>query len=205
MVRAFAAQPTRWCRRYLTMYWGEVEMRRREFVTTSLAVAALATGSERILASPAPAAAADVPFPKAPGLTKYVSEFVVNTKYEEISQDVLALGKKSILDGFGLALAGSASTMAPLVHEYLKGLGLDGGKSTIIGTALKAPPRFAAFANGISIHADDFDDTQLAAAKDRVYGLLTHPSVPVLSPSLALCELGKRSGKEFTLAYHVGV
>jgi hypothetical protein len=47
-----------------------------------------------------------------------------------------------------------------------------------IGTAgicLKIAPRFAAFANGVGIHADDYDDTQLAVAKDRVYGLLTHP------------------------------
>ena len=34
------------------------------------------------------------------------------------------------------------------------------------------PARFAAFANGLAIHADDYDDTQLAVAKDRVYGLL---------------------------------
>ena len=31
------------------------------------------------------------------------------------------------------------------------------------GTSIKAPARFAAFANGVFIHADDFDDTQLSA------------------------------------------
>jgi 2-methylcitrate dehydratase PrpD len=28
--------------------------------------------------------------------------------------------------------------------------------------------RFAAFVNGVGIHADDYDDTQLAMAEDRV-------------------------------------
>jgi 2-methylcitrate dehydratase PrpD len=59
--------------------------------------------------------------------------------------------------------------------------------------------------NGVSIHADDFDDTQLAAAKDRVYGLLCHPTVSVLPPAFAIAEHGGVSGKDWTLAYHVGV
>jgi 2-methylcitrate dehydratase PrpD len=67
------------------------------------------------------------------------------------------------------------------------------------------PARFAAFANGISIHADDYDDTQLAVAKDRVYGLLTHPTAPALPPALALAERDRRSGLDMMLAYQVGV
>src|SRR5438045_8928949 len=70
---------------------------------------------------------------------------------------------------------------------------------------MKVPSRFAAFANGVSIHADDFDDTQLSAAKDRVYGLLVHPTVPVLPAVLAVTEGRAMSGKEFMLAYHLGV
>ena len=80
-------------------------------------------------AAAADAASPAAEFPKAPGLTKYVAEFIVNTKYEDIPGDVLDLGKKSILDGFGLALAGSASTMAPLVRRYVQGLGLGDTKS----------------------------------------------------------------------------
>src|ERR1700730_11595677 len=177
-------------------------MIRRDFVKSSLVAAALAAGNERLAASSRPAETA--PLPKAPGLTKYVTEFVVNTKYGDIPPDVLELGKKSILDGFGLALAGSASVMAPLVRQYLQGLGVN-GKASIIGSGMKAPARFAAFANGVSIHADDFDDTQLAVAKDRGDGLLTPPSVTTLTPAFAICELAQRSGKDFMLAYHVGV
>lgn len=144
-------------------------------------------------------------FPEATGLTKYIAQFVLNTRYEDIPSDVLALGKKSILDGFGLALAGSAAESGPISRQYIQSLGLCEPRSTIIGSSLKSAPRFAAFVNAISIHADDFDDTQLAVAKDRVYGLLTHPTAPVLPPSFAIAELRKVSGKDFLLAYHLGV
>ncbi len=176
-------------------------MIRRDFFKGSLAMAAWGMAGGQLSAAPC----SEAPFPKAPGLTKYVSEFIVNTQYDDIPEEVLELGKKSMLDGFGLALAGSVSVMGPLVREYLQSLEFRDGKASVIGTGIKLPPRFAAFANGISIHADDFDDTQLSAAKDRVYGLLTHPTVPVLPPGFALCEEGGRTGKDLVLAYQVGV
>ena len=70
---------------------------------------------------------------------------------------------------------------------------------------MKASPRFAAFANGVSIHADDFDDTQLSLGNDRVYGIADASHRSVLPPAFALSELGRRSGKDLMLAYHVGV
>lgn len=144
-------------------------------------------------------------FPSAPGLTSYVARFVVETNYEAIPADVLELGKKSILDGFGLALAGSRAQSGPICLAYLDSLGICQGKSTLIGSPRKTAPQFAAFVNGVSIHADDYDDTQLSAAKDRVYGLLVHPTVPVLPAAFAIAEQGGVSGKEFMLAYHVAV
>src|SRR6266702_4464010 len=155
-----------------------------------------------------PAKGADVTpaaeFPKTPGLTDYVGRFVVNTTYEDIPADVIELGKKSILDGLGLALAGSRAQTGTICRQYLEDL-ICGGKAIVIGSALRTSPRFAAFVNGVSIHADDFDDTQLSAAKDRVYGLLVHPTVPVLPAVLALSESRNISGKELMLSYHVGV
>jgi 2-methylcitrate dehydratase PrpD len=177
-------------------------MRRRDFGKVSLAAmasnmltsgfksAALASGGE---------------FQKSPGLTDYVAKFVVTTKYVDIPADVIELGKKSILDGLGLALAGSRAQTGSLCQQFLEQAGVCDVKATIIGTARKTSPRFAAFVNGVSIHADDFDDTQLSAAKDRVYGLLVHPTVPVLPAALALAERGRFSGKELMLSYHLGV
>jgi 2-methylcitrate dehydratase PrpD len=140
------------------------------------------------------------------GPTDYVAAFVSETIFADIPKDVAHLGKRSVLDGIGLALAGARSECGHIARQYLKNLGIEAADgATVIGSALKVPARFAAFANGLAIHADDYDDTQLAVAKDRVYGLLTHPTAPALPPALALAERGKRSGADFMLAYQVGV
>src|SRR3954463_2565632 len=105
-------------------------MKRRDLFKNSLAASALAglagvaPRARRAPAAPGPApAAAPAPapeFPKAPGLTKSIGEFMVGTRSEDLPADVLELGKKSILDGFGLALAGSVSAMGPLVQKYVQ-------------------------------------------------------------------------------------
>jgi 2-methylcitrate dehydratase PrpD len=177
-------------------------MRRREFGKTSFAAIGASLFANTVTIAENPESA---DFPKTPGLTKYAGEFVVRTKYKDIPTDVIELGKKSILDGLGLALAGSRADSGPISRKFVEQSGACLGKSTIIGTNQKTSPRFAALLNGISIHADDFDDTQLAAAKDRVYGLLTHPTVPVLPAIFALAEQRTASGKEWMTAYHLGV
>ncbi|MEQ1884993.1 MAG: MmgE/PrpD family protein [Bryobacteraceae bacterium] len=144
-------------------------------------------------------------FPNQEGLTLRVAEFVANTKYEDIPKDVIELGRKSILDGLGLALVGSVAESGKICREYLQAQGFGSTGATVIGSKLKAPPRFAAFANGVGIHADDYDDTQLAVAPDRVYGLLTHPTAPCFSAALAVAESKGISGHDLMHAYQLGV
>jgi 2-methylcitrate dehydratase PrpD len=149
------------------------------------------------------AAAADA---KQPAATAYVGAFIVNTRSADIPASVLDLARKSILDGIGLAFAGSVAETGAITRKYLESTGLTQTKgATIIGSSLKAPARFAAFANAVGIHADDYDDTQLAVAKDRTYGLLTHPTAPVLPAALAIAETHGMSGREMMLAYNLGV
>lgn len=138
-------------------------------------------------------------------LTQYVADFITGTGPGDIPDDVIALGKKSILDGFGLALSGNHAASGRLVRDHLGSLGLGAGPALVIGSDMRIAPRFAAFANGVAIHADDYDDTQLAVAKDRVYGLLTHPTAPCLPAALAIAERDRASGADFMTAYHVGV
>jgi len=176
-------------------------MRRRDFGKTSFgAIAATVLGNT--VEAPQPVRPGE--FPKTPGLTNYVGTFVTQTEYQDIPSNVIELGKKSILDGLGLALAGSRAESGSISRKYVEQTDVCNGKATIIGSTLRTSPRFAALLNGISIHADDFDDTQLAAAKDRVYGLLIHPTVPVLPAIFALAEQRAVTGKEWMLAYQVG-
>src|ERR1051325_2038515 len=62
-------------------------------------------------------------FPKAEGLTREVAEFIVGTRYDDLPADVVELGRKSILDGLGLALCGSVAETGPPSREYVKLVG----------------------------------------------------------------------------------
>lgn len=182
-------------------------MKRRDLLKSIVPVGATLMLSKRIFGTESqtqtePAGKRPV---EGSGLTKYVAEFVLNLKYEDVPADVISLGKKSILDGFGLALAGSMADSGPISRKYAGYFGASREKSTMIGASAKASPRFAAFVNGVSIHADDFDDTQLAIAKDRVYGLLTHPTAPVLAAAFAIAEANNISGRDLMAAYFAGV
>ena len=144
--------------------------------------------------------------PDTQSLTAYVASFVATTRTAAIPPEVRRLGKRFILDGLGLALCGAVSPASRLIREYLKSLSCRSDQGvTVLGSDLCLAPRFAALANGTSIHADDYDDTQLAVSKDRVYGLLTHPTAPVLPAVLAFCECDHRSGEDLLTAYLVGV
>src|ERR1700722_8340405 len=122
-----------------------------------ICAAATASGAFGCPASPQ---AADPPkpsraeFPNVEGLTREVAEFILHTRYDDLPADVVELGRKSILDGLGLALCGSGADTGRLSRDYVKSIGLANGASTILGSSMKTAARFAAFVNGIGIHAD---------------------------------------------------
>jgi 2-methylcitrate dehydratase PrpD len=138
------------------------------------------------------------------GLTQEVARFVAKTKYRDLSEDVIAAARGFILDGIGVALAGSTDECSRIVQAQIRQMG---GKeeATVLGTALSVPMARAALANGVAAHAMDYDDTQLSTSKQAVYGLLTHPTTPVLNAALAVAEKNKTSGKDLLLAYVLGV
>lgn len=139
-----------------------------------------------------------------PNVTRQIAEFALKTAFEDIPEPVMELGKKSILDGVGLAIFGSTEKTAHILEAYFSDCASPNGV-TVIGRKERLKPRFAAFTNGVAMHVSDYDDTQLAVKKDRVYGLLTHPTTPVLPAVLALGETNKSTGKQALTAYHVGV
>src|SRR5260370_42156645 len=81
-------------------------------------------------------------FPKTPGLTEYVGQFFLGTKYQDIPQEVIELGKQSILDSLGVALAGSRAENGSFSRKYLANIGTRHGKATIIVSAQKNSSRF---------------------------------------------------------------
>ena len=138
-------------------------------------------------------------------LTDDLSHFVTTVRLADVPDAVLDAAKRSIMDGLGLAVAGSRTAAAHLARAEVESYGCGVAEATALGTRLRLPTRFAAFLNGLAIHADDYDDTQLAVLPDRVYGLLTHPTAPVLPAALAIAEQRGASGADLVLAYLAGV
>jgi 2-methylcitrate dehydratase PrpD len=144
------------------------------------------------------------------GLTARVSRFISGTPLDAVPTGVIRAAKHSILDGFGLAVAGARTEGVAIAAAEVASYDCRSGEATVLGPGTRLPARFAAFLNGMAIHADDYDDTQLAVLPDRVYGLLTHPTAPVLPAVLALAEHrvtehGGASGADLLAAYLIGV
>jgi 2-methylcitrate dehydratase PrpD len=140
------------------------------------------------------------------GLTHHVASFIQSTSYKDIPKDVIETSKKSILDGIGLSIAGLKSHAGQLALQFISNQAPINAPCTVIGGKDKTSMRLAAFINGLTMHADDYDDTQLAVKSDRVYGLLTHPTAPCLPAVLAVAECKKSvTGKDFLLAYNLGI
>ncbi len=140
---------------------------------------------------------------KATGLTHEIAAFIVGTLYEDLPPESVRLAKRCLIDGTGVILAGSTDQASVIMRQYLESVG---GKpeSAVLGSKLRVSAAAAALANGISGHVDDFDDTQLSASPERIYGLLTHPTTPVLSATFALGEAMGMSGKDCLTAFLLG-
>ncbi|MDR5674899.1 MAG: MmgE/PrpD family protein, partial [Armatimonadota bacterium] len=136
------------------------------------------------------------------GLTAEIARFVLENP--PIPDSVLERATRHLVDGVAVMLAGAAAESGRISREHLRELG---GKpqAVVVGSRLRAPLQLAAWANGTAAHALDYDDTQLATDPRSVYGLLTHPTAPVLPAALAAAEYVGASGAEFLDAYVVGV
>ncbi len=184
-------------------------MHRRNFIKSAVGVGAAygvlgpITGAS---AAPSPDKGGEPSFQLHSDITSYVASFIAGARYADLPPDVIELGKKSLLDAFGLALVGGKSKGGQILRSYFDSLGcVPSGGVRVLGTSQRLPLRFAAFANGVSIHMEDFDDTQLAVARDRVYGQLTHPTAPVFPAAIGIADTMQVSGRDFMLGYHVGI
>ena len=136
------------------------------------------------------------------GVTEEIARFA--TEERAIPDDVRTLAANHLVDGVAVMLAGATEESGAIVRAHLSEM--DGRpQAGILGTRLRAPLQLAAWANGTAGHAMDYDDTQLATDPQSVYGLLTHPTVPVLAAALAAVEGTGASGAELLDAYIVGV
>jgi 2-methylcitrate dehydratase PrpD len=138
-------------------------------------------------------------------VTKEAAAFATNLKFQDLPDEALRIARRCVLDGLGLMFAGSDQPCTNIVKRQSMGLGIVPEAIALGAEATKLAAPLAALINGTAGHAMDWDDTQLSVTPDRIYGLLTHPTIPPLAAGLALSEkIGKVSGKDFLTAFLAG-
>jgi 2-methylcitrate dehydratase PrpD len=136
--------------------------------------------------------------------TSAVVDFIAGMRLAAVPVEAVAIGKRCIIDGLGVMLAGSMTDARRIVGDYVRGR-TGAREATAFGPEpFGAAAADAALLNGLSGHAHDFDDTQLPTTADRIFGLLTHPTVPPLAAALAVGERERASGAAVLEAFLTG-
>ena len=72
-------------------------------------------------------------------VTETLSQFIVDTKYENLPAPVVDAAKIGILDGVANMVAGSVQELADIIGNYVKDLG-GNPQSTVVGWNFKTHP-----------------------------------------------------------------
>ena len=137
-------------------------------------------------------------------VTAAVVDFIGSAAFEHLPAEAVAIGKRCIIDALGVMLAGSTQEAGSILRDYVQDSDARSEATAFGPAAFRTGAASAALLNGTSGHALDWDDTQLATSADRIFGLLTHPTVPPLAAALAIGERQHASGREFLEAFLTG-
>lgn len=143
--------------------------------------------------------------PENTNITAQAAAFVEQVKFADIPDEALKIGKRCLLDGLGLFVAGSEEHSVRMLAEDAAEAG---GREDALLLGLenqRGPVALAARVLGTAGHAHDWDDSQVSLDPSHIYGLLTHPTIPPLTASLVMSQrLGAVSGERFMEAFLTG-
>jgi len=124
-----------------------------------------------------------------------LSGFVHRLALDRVPAEVSLRARHLMLDAIGCALAARREKFAERFANAVQALrgDADGGRSAVIGHAMRLPWRDAALLNGVLTHGLDYDDTHMAG--------VIHLSVGVLPAVLAVAGLRRSSGAAMLAAY----
>jgi 2-methylcitrate dehydratase PrpD len=128
------------------------------------------------------------------GLSSSLAQFVVNTKYEDLPEEVIEFTKVCILDWLGSALAGADKAPIQMIKEMVTELG--GEEQATLVTGGKSSVTNACLVNGAASHIVELDDIHK--------GSIIHAATVVIPAALAIAEWKKKSGKELITAVAIG-
>ena len=128
------------------------------------------------------------------GATERLAQFITDTHYETLPEEVISAAKIGIMDGVANMLAGATQPLAAIIGQYVRQLG-GVPQCSVVGHDLQTNAPSAAFANGVFLHCLDFEIQGQPP---------THGTSAVLPPALALGEMTSAPGTRLIEAYVIG-
>ncbi len=129
--------------------------------------------------------------PLTNSLAHQLAQFACSLEYEDLGKNTVHEVKRRLIDSLGCALGAWNEEPCTIARGLATEFSAKKG-ATVIGTRHKAPPDWAAFANGCCIRYFDYNDTYLSKEP-------AHPS-DNFSAVLAIGEAVGASGKEIITA-----
>src|SRR5665213_376285 len=127
--------------------------------------------------------------------TRTLASWLVESRFEDIPQDVRHEARRALVNYLGCALGGAPDDAVEIAMRALKPF-FGAPTARILGRAERLDPLHASLMNGISSHVYDYDDTT-----PRNY---SHPSSPVASALFAYASVNRVSGPDFLHAFILG-
>lgn len=131
-------------------------------------------------------------------VTKRLATYIVESTFDDFPAQAVEIAKTSILDTVGVTLAGARDKTGATAISVTKSWG-GAPVSVVIGGGFRSSAPNAAFANGTSAHALDFDDRSIPI---NHYNASLVPSVLALGESIN--ATGRKVIESFILGYEVG-
>ena len=131
-------------------------------------------------------------------LAERMAEFAIGLKFEDLPALVVHEVKRRVIDSLGCALGAWNAEPCVFARQVASTFSAERG-ATLLGTAHRSPPDWAAFANGCLVRYFDYNDTYLSKEP-------AHPSDNIAA-ALAVAEAEGASGRELiaaiALAYEI--
>jgi 2-methylcitrate dehydratase PrpD len=133
--------------------------------------------------------------PEISPVTRELSAYIASALDRPLPDEVTEKAKHHLLDTLAAMVSGSRLQPGRRAIAYVRS---QGGRrqATVVGSRTVTTAVNAAFANGMSAHADESDDSHLAAR--------CHPGCAVVPAALAVAELAARDGQALLRAVVLG-
>jgi len=129
-------------------------------------------------------------------LTEQLARFAAETRIEDIPAVIMLGSRDALMDTLGAAMAGTREEVCGIAERFVRETGAR-PEVSVWGKNIATSPLEAAFANGISAHALDFDDS--------IPTLRGHPSATMLAAALAVGEATHASGAAVLASHAIGL